>query len=97
MRNNDYIPHPVDTSNVELPKELVDLAEKLARNVHEVWAKARASQGWTYGPVRNDSLKQHPGLVPYEELTDEERDYDRNTSQETLKFIMKLGFSIEKR
>ncbi len=90
-----YTPHPADTSGIELPAELEALAEDMARNVHEVWAASRIAQGWTKGP-RNDELKQTPCLVPYDELDETERDYDRHTSQETLKYILKLGFKISK-
>lgn len=91
---NEYVPLPVDTGNVHLPEAMEILVEELAKNVHEVWARARISQGWKYGPTRNDELKTHPGLVPYEELSENEKDYDRATSQETLKLIIKLGFKI---
>lgn len=93
----EYKPSPADTHSVELPKELSPLIEEMAKNVHEVWAKNRISEGWTYGPVRDDSNKKHPGLVPYEELSESEKDYDRATSQETLKLILKLGFEISKK
>lgn len=96
MEKTTYIPKPIDTSEVRLPEELLDLAETMARNVHEVWAQNRISQGWTYGGSRNDELHQHPCLVPYEELSEEEKSYDRNTAIETLKLILKLGFRIEK-
>ena len=89
-----YKPQPIDTSDVALPDNLMSLAEELAKNVHEVWAKSRMEQGWTFGEERNDENKKHPCLVPYEELSEEEKDYDRNTSQETLKLIVKLGYSI---
>ena len=89
-----YKPQPIDTSDVALPDNLMTLAEELAKNVHEVWAKSRMEQGWTFGEDRNDENKKHPCLVPYEELSEEEKDYDRNTSQETLKLIVKLGYSI---
>ena len=91
-----YIPQPADTGSVELPEELMSLVEEMAKNVHEVWALNRISDGWTYGPVRNDVKKHHPCLVPYEELPESEKEYDRFTSQETLKFILKSGFSISK-
>lgn len=91
-----YIPKPIDTSGVELPDELTALAEEIARNVHEVWAEARIRQGWTYGHARSDAEKQTPCLVPYDELSEEEKDYDRNTAQETIKLIVKLGFRISK-
>lgn len=94
MKN--YVPQPVDTGDVMLPEELNGLVEQMARNVHEVWARTRIEQGWTYGPERNDALKHHPCLVPYEDLPESEGEYDRNTSVETLKLICKLGFRISR-
>lgn len=92
--NKTYTPQPIDTSDVCLPEELNVLVEDMAKNVHEVWAQSRISQGWTYGPERNDILKQHPCLVPYEELTDVEKAYDRDTAVGTLKLICKLGYQL---
>lgn len=96
MEKRRYTPQPIDTSEIEIPRELESLVEVMAKNVHEVWAKERISQGWTYGKKRDDTKKQHPCLIPYEELSEEEKRYDRNTSQETLKLIIKLGFSISR-
>lgn len=96
MNKNNYTPQPINTMDVELPKELNELAEMISKNVHEVWSAGRMKNGWTYGEERNDAEKKHPCLVPYEELTESEKEYDRNTSQETLKLIMKLGFKIVK-
>lgn len=92
----DYIPSPADTSHVELPDELLELAERIAENVHDVWARSRMTEGWTYGPVRNDALKQTPCMVPYSQLPENEKDYDRNTAIATLKLIKTLGFNITK-
>lgn len=94
MNKNNYTPHPIDTKDVALPKELSALAEDIAKNVHEVWSEGRMKDGWTYGEERNDAEKKHPCLVPYEELSEEEKEYDRNTSVETIKLILKLGFKI---
>ena len=96
MKTGKYTPQPIDTSDVKLPEELEQLVEKMSKNVHEVWSETRIQQGWTYGEQRNDELKTHPCLVPYEELSEEEKEYDRNTSIGTLKLIMKLGFKISK-
>lgn len=96
MNKNNYMPQPIDTKDVVLPEELNALAEEIAKNVHEVWSEGRMKDGWTYGEERNDVKKHHPCLVPYEDLTEMEKVYDRNTSQETLKLIMKLGFKIVK-
>lgn len=93
----DYRPSPADTGSVILPEELQALAETMARNVHEVWARNRINDGWTYGPERNDSLRQHPCLVPYDELPESEKAYDRDTATGTLKLIISLGFDIVRR
>lgn len=97
MNKIEYIPRPIDTSDINLPEELNPLLEAMAKNVHEVWAQTRIAQGWQYGPERNDDEKTHPMLIPYEDLPEEEKVYDRNTSIETLKLILKLGFVIEKK
>lgn len=92
--SKQYIPKPVDTTGIELPEELLPLAEELARNVHEVWSANRIADGWSYGPERDDEKLQHPCLVPYDELPEREKDYDRATSAETLRLILSLGFRI---
>ena len=94
--NKNYVPQPMDTSDIHMPEELNELIELMSRNVHEVWAQSRIEQGWTYGKERSDTLKQHPCLIPYEELPDIEKAYDRDTALGTLKLILKLGFKIYK-
>ena len=94
MNKVKYIPQPIDTTDVELPGELEQLVEQMSKNVHDVWAETRIKQGWKYGERRNDELKTHPCLVPYEELPEEEKEYDSIISIGTLKLIMKLGFKI---
>jgi ryanodine receptor 2 len=96
MMKEKYVPQPMDTEDIQLPEELNTLIEQMAKNVHEVWAKSRIDEGWVYGPERSDELKQHPCLVPYEELPEIEKEYDRNTAIGTLKLVSKLGFKISK-
>ncbi|MBO5767650.1 MAG: Ryanodine receptor Ryr [Clostridia bacterium] len=91
-----YTPNPIDTTNIKLPEELLALTEKIAENVHENWSVGRISQGWTYGEKRDDIKKETPCLVPYSELPESEKEYDRNTALETLKLIVALGYKIEK-
>lgn len=91
-----YNPTPINTEDVVLPKDLEELTEKIAENVHDVWAKGRIDEGWTYGPERNDAQKKHPCLVPYDQLSDNEKAYDRNTAIETVKLIVKMGYGITK-
>ena len=91
-----YTPTPVKL-NVELPADLLELSEMIAKNVHEVWAQSRIEEGWTYGPVRDDTKRQTPCLVPYEDLPESEKAYDRNTAMETIKLIISLGYDVVKR
>ncbi len=91
-----YTPDPIDTKDVALDPEIRALGEMLSENTHEVWAKKRMDEGWTWGTERDDEKKTHPCLVPYDQLPERERDYDRATSMETLKLIIKLGYKIEK-
>lgn len=89
-----YQPKPIDTSSVKLSDELLMLTEMLAENTHEIWAEQRISEGWSHGPQRDDTAKKHPDLVPYSELPESEKEYDRRTAMETLKMIVALGYRI---
>ncbi len=91
-----YKPNPIDTSNVALPDDLLELTEKIAENVHENWSVGRIADGWTYGEQRDDAKKTTPCLVPYSQLSEIEKEYDRNTALQTLKLIVALGYKIEK-
>lgn len=92
----NYRPAPIDTADVVLPAELLELGEQIARNNHEVWARERIQDGWTYGERRDDVRKQTPCLVPYEILPESEKAIDRNMAAEVLKVVVKLGFKISK-
>ena len=91
-----YEPKPIDTNDIELDRDIMELCELIAKNTHEVWSQGRIKEGWRYGEKRDDARKLHPCLIPYEELPESEKEYDRNTSLETLKLIIKLGYDIKK-
>ena len=91
-----YTPNPIDTKNIQLPAQLLELTEKIAENVHDHWAIGRINQGWVYGAERNDTAKTTPCLVPYDQLSESEKEFDRNTALETLKLIVALGYRITK-
>jgi RyR domain-containing protein len=91
-----YEPTPIQTSGVHLSPDIEELIERLAKNTHDVWARGRFAEGWTYGPRRDDQKKFHPCLVAYEQLPESEKEYDRNTAREALRVIIALGFRIEK-
>ncbi len=91
-----YTPVTIDTSRVTLSPDLQDLVEKLAQNSHDHWARKRIDEGWSYGARRNDILKEHPDLVPYERLPESEKEYDRKTVVEALKAIIALGYEVRR-
>ncbi len=94
---NKFDPKPINLNDVPLTNDLLDLKEAIAENAHNVWGAARINEGWTYGPVRNDDLKQNPDLVPYSDLPDSEKQYDRDLAMETIKLVKKIGFDLIKR
>ena len=89
-----YTPKPISSQGVALPPELDALVEKLAENNHDHWARQRIMDGWTYGPQRDDARKTHPDLVPYIDVPEGEKEYDRTSVVETLKAILTLGYEI---
>lgn len=93
-KTSTYIPAPIDTAHTELTPAILELIEKLAANSHDVWAAQRIAQGWSYGPQRDDIRKETPCLVPYDELPESEKEYDRQMATETLKVVLSLGFEI---
>ena len=89
-----YDPKPIDVAGIALPPDILGLTERLAENAHDVWSQQRIRDGWSHGPARDDARKQHPCLVPYRELPDSEKEYDRKAALETVKAILALGFRI---
>lgn len=94
---DEYEPHPIDVDSIPLDGDLEELQEAIAENAHDVWAKARINEGWSYGKERDDSIKLHPDLIPYTALPDSEKEYDRIMAFNTIKLVKKLGFDIVKR
>jgi len=92
-----YTPRTIDTANIRLSADLEELVEKLAENNHDHWARKRIEEGWRYGQRRDDREKHHPDLVPYDQLPESEKEYDRKTVVETLKAITALGYEVKKR
>lgn len=77
-----------------LPPELFAMTEQIAERIHDLWAANRRREGWRYGAHRNDLTREHPCLVPYAELPDHEKQYDRDTAFGTLRTILDLGYRI---
>ena len=94
--HHHYQPHPINLSDISIEDNIKELREIFAENAHEVWAKARKEDGWIYGPIRDDSKKTDPNLLPYDLLPNQEKEYCRKISMESVKFLKKLGWNIIK-
>lgn len=93
----EYHPHPISVEDVELSDELMELTEAIAENAHEVWGRNRYNEGWRYGEKRDDDRKLHPDMVPYSELSEGEKQYDRALAMNTIRLVKKLGFNIDRK
>ena len=91
-----YTPRPIDVSDVELTDDILAIREAIAENAHDVWAQERMNTGWTYGPERNDKKKETPDLIPYSQLPEGEKEFDRIMALSTIKLMKKLGYDIVK-
>lgn len=94
--DHGYNPQPINVEDIDLDASLEELTEAIAENAHDIWARARMDEGWTYGPVRDDAKKHHPDLVPYSQLPDSEKEYDRIMAMNTLRLVHRLGYTIAK-
>ena len=91
-----YRPKLLDLGHMELPADLNDLLEALAENAHDRWALERQSEGWTYGRERNDKQLLTPNMLPYSQLGESEKEYDRVMAADTLRLLIALGYKIVK-
>ena len=73
------------------------LLEELAEQVHIAWMKKRINDGWSYGKERNDAKKTTPCIVPYEELPETEKEYDKETARTVINALIALGYSISRK
>ena len=94
--NKTYNPKLIDLTHVDLPDGYEELREAIAENAHDTWALERQSEGWTFGPKRDDSKLETPDMVPYAQLPESEKQYDRIMAEDTLKLLTALGYKIEK-
>ena len=84
----------IDTQGTELPVELEGLLELLSEHVHNGWMDEKVRQGWIHGTELDEGSKRHSSMVPYSDLSEEQKELDRRTVRETLKAILSLGYEV---
>ncbi len=84
-------------SKISIDPTITEILETLACNVHNQWMKGRLEAGWKLGSKRDDEKKEHPSLIPYEELPETEKEYDRQTVLTTINGLLENGFEIRKK
>uniref|UniRef100_UPI00358EA68B ryanodine receptor 2-like n=1 Tax=Myxine glutinosa TaxID=7769 RepID=UPI00358EA68B len=94
LRQDAFTPIPVDTTQVVLPPQMERIRDKLAENIHELWATTKVEMGWTYGLARDDHHLIHPCLLDFHKLPEQERNYNLQMSTETLKTLLALGCHV---
>lgn len=93
---NAYHPKLIDLKHVQLSSDFDELREAIAENAHDIWALERQSEGWTYGPKRDDEKLETPDMLSYVQLPESEKQYDRIMATDTLKLLIALGYKITK-
>jgi RyR domain len=68
--------------------------EELARLEHDAWCDALRMEGWRPGPGMDSDSKEHPMLVPWEQLSEEERNKDRDPVRALPTMLAAAGFEI---
>ncbi|XP_042244104.1 ryanodine receptor 3-like isoform X8 [Thunnus thynnus] len=95
MMSNGYKPTPLDLSDIKLTPSQELLVDKLAENAHNVWAKDRIKQGWTYGIQQDLKSKRNPRLVPYALLDERTKKSNRDSLREAIRTLIGYGYNIE--
>ncbi|XP_052827801.1 ryanodine receptor isoform X7 [Octopus bimaculoides] len=95
LQGNGYKPCPLDLNTIHLNEKMEELVDLLAENTHNVWAKDRIKQGWTYGLCEDNVNKRSPYLVPYSKVDEHIKKANRDTASETVKTLMAYGYILE--
>ncbi|KAM7397959.1 hypothetical protein PAMA_006028 [Pampus argenteus] len=95
MQSSGYKPAPLDLNHVKLTPNQNTLVERLAENGHNVWARDRVRQGWTYSIVQDIMNKRNPRLVPYNLLDEKTKKTNRDTVCAAVRTLIGYGYNIE--
>ncbi|XP_056911325.1 ryanodine receptor 1-like isoform X5 [Takifugu flavidus] len=95
MQTSGYKPAPLDLNHVKLTPNQNTLVERLAENGHNVWARDRVRQGWTYSIVQDIVNRRNPRLVPYNLLDEKTKKTNRDTVCSAVRTLIGYGYNIE--
>lgn len=90
-----YKPAPLDLSHVRLTPAQTMLVDRLAENGHNVWARDRVAQGWTYSSVQDIPARRNPRLVPYRLLDEATKRSNRDSLCQAVRTLLGYGYNIE--
>ena len=86
----NYNPQPVDMTNLTLSRDMQNMADRLAENAHDIWAKRKKDE------LEASGGGVHPQMVPYDMLTEKEKRKDRLRSVELIKYLQFMGYNLSR-
>ncbi len=88
-----FVP-PKKRNNMEnINKETM---ERLAEAAHKVWMEGKLRDGWQYGPITDKGKKIHSCLVPYNQLSEADRESDRDMVRGIPSILAAAGYKMVK-
>jgi hypothetical protein len=66
----------------------------LARLEHDLWLTEMTAENWVYGEIRDDAKKIHNDLVPWERLSDQEKQKDYNTAKNIIPLLESVSLRV---
>jgi len=69
---------------------------QLSKAEHDRWANEKLANGWTYAPVRDNALKHHPMLIPFDRLPLAEQQKDTNVVNNIIPLLRSVGLKVVK-
>ena len=68
--------------------------EVLAQLEHRRWMADKYLAGYSYGKVRDEDHMLHPDLIPWDDLTEADREKDRNNVRQIPELLSTQGYKI---
>lgn len=87
----------VPRRNHETEFELSAEVHKNKANIeHDRWAEAKLKEGWKYDPQTNNEKRLHSLLMKWDQLTENEKENDRQIFSKISSLLNEAGYAIEK-